>query len=453
MDSDNLHPQNKQAFYHLDICCRYVGEKFGHPNISEWTNGDYIKLSGVLSRQMDVQISANTLKRIFGKLKTTERYYPQKVTRDTLARYAGFVDWDEFMKNHPRPGIDEKVREIIAQTISTPEKPAEQKTVSKKIRWPILLPSVILAILLAWMLNKKDSMNLPVLKGAQLICNNPEGTNPHSAVFKLKLPDDFKGNADNFAINFGDGRTPRKISTSNLLTHYYEIPGRYYPVLMYDNLPLDTVAVYLRTNGWTATANMQSDSVRVYPLPDQNLRKDHSMHVSTEDLFRAGVDTNRTFFVHFVNATPVDVSGDDFELTSVLRTSPARAGVRCSQVNVAIFGESSKHLIKVMKPGCASFNGLQFSENIINGESADLSSLSSDLSKGGTLRLQVRNRTGKLWINGKEIFQATYNIPVGKIYGIEILFSGIGEVKSVLLHDLKTGKSFENEFETKVWLQ
>ena len=33
-----------------------------------------------------VQISPNTLKRIFGKLKTHERYYPQKATRDALVQ-------------------------------------------------------------------------------------------------------------------------------------------------------------------------------------------------------------------------------------------------------------------------------------------------------------------------------------------------------------------------------
>ena len=84
MDFEKKIPESKHAFYHLEICCRYVGEKYGRPNIAEWTNIDYIKLGGVLSRQTDVQISPNTLKRIFGKLKTPERYFPQKATRDTL---------------------------------------------------------------------------------------------------------------------------------------------------------------------------------------------------------------------------------------------------------------------------------------------------------------------------------------------------------------------------------
>lgn len=302
-------------------------------------------------------------------------------------------------------------------------------------------------MLLIWIIKSGDHTGIAGAAGVQLICINPEGTNPHSAIFRLKLPVQFKGQADRFMLDFGDGRVPAKISVLKLLTHYYEIPGRYYPVLLYDNFPLDTVSVYLQTTGWTATANMQSDSTRVYPLPDQNLIREQGMKVSTEELYHAGVDTNHTFFVHFVNATPTGISGDDFELNTELRTSRERPGVRCSQVNIAIYGEASRHLLKVMKAGCASFNGLQFSENMINGASEDLRVVSTDLSNGGSLKLQVKSRQGKFWINSKQVYQASYNIPLGKIYGIEILFSGIGEVHDFRLKDLKTGITFNEGFD------
>ncbi|MCF0074364.1 hypothetical protein LZD49_28025 [Dyadobacter sp. CY261] len=81
---------------HLDHCCQLVSEKYGKPDAVHWTNSDFIRLSSILYRQTQVQISPNTLKRIFGKIKTDARYYPQKATRDSLARYAGFADWDTF---------------------------------------------------------------------------------------------------------------------------------------------------------------------------------------------------------------------------------------------------------------------------------------------------------------------------------------------------------------------
>ncbi|HTF29585.1 MAG TPA: hypothetical protein VK625_12120, partial [Flavitalea sp.] len=67
MKAGNGQYEIKESFYHLEISCRYIAEKFGKPVITNWTNGDYIRLSSILSHTTSVQISPNTLKRIFGK--------------------------------------------------------------------------------------------------------------------------------------------------------------------------------------------------------------------------------------------------------------------------------------------------------------------------------------------------------------------------------------------------
>ncbi|HTL09466.1 MAG TPA: hypothetical protein VL307_14445, partial [Chitinophagaceae bacterium] len=100
MAIENEQPVTGQSFYYLEICCRLVAEKFGKLPISSWTNSDYLRLSGKLLRQTSVTLSASTLKRIFGKLKTPERYYPQKATRDALAVYAGYKSWDDLIVHH-----------------------------------------------------------------------------------------------------------------------------------------------------------------------------------------------------------------------------------------------------------------------------------------------------------------------------------------------------------------
>jgi hypothetical protein len=81
---------------HLDYCCQLVSEQYGKPDILSWTNSDYVKLGYVLYKKTHVQISPNTLKRIFGKIKTDVRYYPQRATRDALALYIGYNDWEKF---------------------------------------------------------------------------------------------------------------------------------------------------------------------------------------------------------------------------------------------------------------------------------------------------------------------------------------------------------------------
>ena len=162
MFPDNLHPEHKHAFYHLEICCRYVGEKYGHPVISGWTNRDYIILSGVLSRQTDVKISPNTLKRIFGKLKTPERYYPQKATRDTLARYAGYANWESFVQQHPRPEFAEPEieKEKIPPVIFPDDVPVKQQKIQVSNWWLIVFPVIILSSLVIFISRKDKAGNI-----------------------------------------------------------------------------------------------------------------------------------------------------------------------------------------------------------------------------------------------------------------------------------------------------
>lgn len=440
MAVENEQYENKQSFYYLEICCRYVAEKYGKPVISIWTNGDYIRLSSILSHKTDVQISPSTLKRIFGKLKTTERYYPQKATRDALADFAGFTDWEIFVQKHPRPVKHEEKKE--GEPVLS-----EQKTIRKKRNWlPALIFLTGIAAIVIWQFNKKEAPTVVNTRGIKLVCNNPEGENPHSATFKIQLPENFSGDTANFKVDFGDGRRERKIIPGPLFTHYYEIPGRYYAVLKYNDLPLDTAALYLKTNGWNVTAVMQHDTTRVYPVNNSSLFKKGKIQVDADELFRAGIDTNRTFFVHFANSKPLNINGDNFELMADVTTSQLRPGVRCSQVALDIYGEKSKHSLMLIKPGCVSWAYLHFSENFIGGETDDLSPIGTDLSRGGIIKLQVINKKVKLLVNKKLVYETSYTFPLKKVYGVKITFSGIGTLNDLVLKDLSAGEIFQDGF-------
>ncbi|MBO9620467.1 MAG: hypothetical protein J7539_15685, partial [Niabella sp.] len=87
----------------------------------------------------------------------------------------------------------------------------------------------------------------------------------------------------------------------------------------------------------------------IYPLTEFIIDGVKPLTVTPTELFHSGVDTNRTFYVHFVNAKKSGINGDNFELTAGITTSPLRPGVRCSQVNIEVFGEGSKDVAEVIK--------------------------------------------------------------------------------------------------------
>lgn len=455
MTAPNGQHEHKASFYYLELCCRLVAERLGDVAFTGWTNGDYIRLSSILSHQTGTQISPNTLKRIFGKLKTPERYYPQKATRDALARYAGFTDWDSFQRQHPPPAIIEDPVAPVTPSLQAAVPPVEVQAHSSAVQgkprgnrtWWLVAPMLlILAIAAWWLWPAKKTLTVLPPGAAELICDNPEGENPHSAVFRLTLPHDFKGNPDSFYVHFGDSRKPKRIQPGVLLSHYYEVPGRYNARLQYYDRDVDTAFVYLRTHGWTATASVERDTMRVYPITSGSLFHDKAMGVDTRQVLQAGVDTNKTFYIEFVNTRPSTIDADNVELTARVTTSAPRAGVRCSQVRAQVYGERGQLGWFVMKPGCSNWIKLQFSEIQKDGEQEDLRALEADLTQGGIIRMRVVDKQVSLWINDREVYHIQYQQPIGKIYGVNISFAGIGTVHDLQLKDLRTGEVFRDGF-------
>jgi hypothetical protein len=450
MITENGQPGKAEVFAILDISCRRVSETYGKPDWDTWTNSDYVSLSHILFRQTRVRISPNTLKRIFGKIKTDSRYYPQKATRDALAVYIGHPDWDHFVKmqewaaRHTERIPDGFIRE---ENLPHPSTPADSPTLSSRKntkrnrRLPLLFGCAILLAIIILVVQQRSAPS----ESAQLICRNPLGENPHSAVFQLKHPGS-KAESGTYSILFGDGKRERLNANDSLATHYYERPGRYFAILQRDGVNIDTSTVYLRTKSWTVTANMMHDTSRVYPIEVADLFTKRRRSVSAPEAARAGVDTNRTFFMEFINSHPTRIDGDNFELTTHIKTSPDRAGVRCSQVGITVWGESSQHMFEVMRPGCAHWILIQNSDIQKSGLRDDLSFMGADLRLGGTLTLKVIDKQAVIFINNRQVYKTSYTQPLHKIYGVKIRFAGVGTVDSFSLKDLKTGSMFDGSF-------
>jgi hypothetical protein len=452
MITENGQPSKADVFAFLEICCRKVSEAYGKPNWDKWTNSDYVRLSHILFQQTHVRISPNTLKRIFGKIKTDVRYHPQKATRDALSVYIGHPDWDHFVdiqEWEARKAFSPSTefvtkRELPEQSVFTrPETNTIRKSANRHWGRPLTVVIVLLLIssfMLLWQLRNDQ-------KPVQLICRNPLGENPHSAVFQLKQATPNADQSLNYTIVFGDGKREVINAKDSLYTHYYERPGRYFAILQQNGVNVDTATIYLRTTGWTVTANMMHDTSRVYPIEIKDLFTGGRRSVNTMEAARAGIDTNRTFFMEFINSHPTPINGDNFELTTQVTSSPDRAGVRCSQVGITVWGESSQHTFEVMKSGCAHWMQLQNSDVQKNGQRDDLTFLAADLRAGGRLTLKVVDRHAAIFINNRRVYQTVYTKPLDAIYGIKIRFSGIGTVHSFTLKDLKKGNLFDGNFQ------
>ncbi|ARS40179.1 hypothetical protein CA265_11150 [Sphingobacteriaceae bacterium GW460-11-11-14-LB5] len=435
MDTSALQPHNQPALDAMDICCQKLIEKMGDKAIEDWRVSDYNSLSSQLGKQTKVYLSVNTLKRLFGQLKTPQRYFPQKATRDALAQFIGYRDWQEFELVHaavkPVPVKTEVDKPIEEVSIPTEIKP---KT-SRKYTYISIFAIIILVLTGSFFIWKSSAGPID----AKLVCENPVGNVPHTAVFKLKSGTSVNNNEE-FKIDFMDEALPSAISGKKEVAKFFRNPGVVYATLLYQDKPIDTVAVYMRTKGWVA--NSGNDTSRAYPIAGLKPLNPKNIYVSKEQLDSAGLATNKPFLVGYSNIKPSNISGDNFSFTCRVFSEQSRPGTQCVETTVIILGEKHRHLLTLNRASCVAFSQYKFSEKRVQGSEQFLGALAFDPLNGGDIEIRVENKKAAVILNGKKVLTTSYERSIGKVMGIKILFSGIGKAISPKLEDLSTKEIF-----------
>ena len=88
---------NHDAEY-LQLCIRLIEQKLNWRPVDEWRNYEFTELSEKILDATSVNLSATTLKRIFGKLKYES--LPSSATLNALAAFLGYASWMEFKAKH-----------------------------------------------------------------------------------------------------------------------------------------------------------------------------------------------------------------------------------------------------------------------------------------------------------------------------------------------------------------
>ncbi len=434
MEPNAIMQSNQSAFDALDICCRIIAKKMDSTAIEEWRVSDYNRLSSQLGKQTKVYLSVNTLKRLFGQLKTPQRYFPQKATRDALAQFIGYRDWQEFeLVNSVQP-IEAKPEPLIAQ----PEEEIAPKA-PKKNRRKYIYAGIVAFLLLVLIGGFFILKSVQPASDTELICENPFGNVPHTAVFKLKSKLPHIGNEE-FKIDFMDEALQTPISGKKEIAKFFRNPGVVYATLLYHDKPIDTISVYMQTKGWVA--NSGNDTSRAFPIAGLKALNPKNIYVSKEQLDSAGLATNKPFLVGFSNIKPSNISGDNFSFTCRVFSEQSRPGTQCVETTVIILGEKHRHLLTLNRSNCVAFSQYKFSETRVVGAEQFLGALAFDPTNGGDIEIRVVNKKASVMLNGKKVLATSYKKSIGKVMGIKILFSGIGKAVSPRLQDLSTKEVF-----------
>lgn len=380
----------------------------------DWKNSSYLELSNLIKRRSGVRISADTLKRIFGKVKTIEEYNPQLATKDALAVFAGYAEWSDYKLKNPLPSEALVVLEDKPQTvIKLPRRNFSW------IKYPILLSAVFLLIFF-WPKNRKIESYEFDIAGKYLT-----GNAYHTTVFEYDVS---QIETDSIFMDFGDN-SPKVVlnKEKNTISHYYRGPGLYTANLVVDNQSVFDTTVYLSTKGWEAyTFFWRTDHTEYLPIYDFLDTLDYSMSIDPDMPRNKGIDTTQMYWVQYVNYQDFQIDGENFILEAALKNDKEIIPARCNHVKVHVIGENGVIEIYFLREGCSNWVNLQFGEVNLQGSDQDLSAFGKDFLEFQNVRIESYDKNVSVLYNDSLLHKQTYQQPLGKIKGIAFIFSGVG---------------------------
>ncbi|NJK97467.1 MAG: hypothetical protein HC905_23470 [Bacteroidales bacterium] len=96
-----------QSNPYLKKCVSLISERTGWGACENWTHTHFVDLSRQIFEKSGVLVSVSSLKRIFGKI--ASQHEPQRETRNALAKFLDYDDWDDFTAKNPLIFDDQKI--------------------------------------------------------------------------------------------------------------------------------------------------------------------------------------------------------------------------------------------------------------------------------------------------------------------------------------------------------
>lgn len=394
---------------YLEECIRMLERKLNQGPYSQWTASDFSVLSQQIFDATGKTVSDSTLKRIFGKKDAGENYTPQLYTRNALAEYLGFKDWQQF-KVHLKEGDSQG-----------------HTTSQRKNKHPLILIGTITLIGLLLVI----IIYLGGFKGGEEVWLKAERTSqtvPITTVFHY----DVSEVKDSVFIDFGNNTPVPLPKDKHKITEYYKAAGIFFPRILTRKKVLDSVRIVNFSAGWQGGYSPNDDYRMFIPFEDSAVfRQDDRLYIAPSDLKIPDPLYNKGIYAEYRLMRDFNVSLDNLEFSATVKNSPHEGGKLCYDVEIWLIGSEDNCKVRFVEPGCFRYGQLKISEKVFSGRYDDLSALARDLKNWTTISIKLESKLVIIQYNSSDIVKQEYQKNLGKLQGFYFRYYGTGSLGDV----------------------
>ncbi len=386
---------------------------------STWTNKDFQELSERIFDHTRQQLSVTTLKRVWGRAERVAN--PSGATLDILAEFAGYGSWRAFRQQQSL---------TLPQNGSPPSRPRSRRS------WKMVSGAILLLVLLSlgWYAlqdRKTPISNLsPLSDSIRFSFEKVASGYPNTVIFRYDVG---ATPYDSLAIQQSWDTSKRIALTEpqGLVTTTYYYPGYFLTKLLVDGQIVREKALYIPTQGWQGLIHEKEGFV--YLKPEQLLR-DSVLTVAPGVLTQMNQRAeSRLYLAHLTDDPQID--GSDFSLDTEFRMPQATERSVCQQVRLTVTGTKEVLGFHFTIPGCVGDLLFMLNQEMVSGQSHDLSAFGLNFSEWTRCRIAVQNQRVRVWLSDREVFSHQMTSDIGRVGGVQWTFEGEGEIRQLEMRD------------------
>ena len=391
--------------------------------VKQWNNYDFDQLSQMILDKTKVQLSAITLKRVFGKIKYDSS--PSIHTLNTLSQFVDYSDWRDFQLK-----IDNPQPKSQTTPTSTVQTVAPQKSRFKYVLG-MLVGTVLVGLLMSGISfnNEKNILSedyefdyLKIGKGipSSVVFQYDASKAPHNSTIEIQQ-------------NWDKERRELIQASDSIHTSIYHYPGFFEAKLVINDQTVQERDVFIPSNGWVTA--IENKSTPIY-VPLNQSENENEIGIEPEYLKEQGFHLqSETTWTNYNLVEKFEAFSDDFYFEANLKNAAVGGTNICQEIQTLLLFEGDVMIIPLAKLGCISDIRLYVPNTELNGKTENLSMFGTSTEEWTHLKIQSKQEELFIFINGQEVKKLPLEMKRKRLIGLRFRFEGTGWIKDVKLND------------------